>query len=76
MRGKSLATIRIASTTGIPSSFAIGSGQSTQLLGLYQRIPMTASPFRCDFGFVETAGADATLRVTVLDSRSAPPATK
>ncbi|HNX49779.1 MAG TPA: hypothetical protein PKL08_06430 [Thermoanaerobaculaceae bacterium] len=51
---------------GIPASFAIGSGQSTQLLGMYQTTPFDSSQFRYNFGLVETAGASCTVRVTVM----------
>jgi hypothetical protein len=46
----------------IPASFAIGSGQSTQLLGVYQTSPKDASQFRYNFGWVETAGGSAEVR--------------
>jgi hypothetical protein len=50
---------------GIPASFAIGAGQSTQLLGMYQTTPFDSSQFRYNFGLVETAGGSCTVRVTV-----------
>ena len=52
---------------GIPGTFAIGSGQKTQLLGVYQTSPKADSQFRYNFGFVETAGGTATVRVHVHD---------
>ena len=48
---------------GTPASFAIGAGQSTQLLGVYQTSPLADSQFRYNFGFVETHGGTATVRV-------------
>ena len=49
---------------GIPASFAIGSGLRAQLLGVYQTQPGTSSPFRYNFGFVETTGQSCTVKVT------------
>jgi hypothetical protein len=51
----------------IPASFAIGSGQSTTLLGVYQTSPQADSQFRYNFGFVETTGAAVAVRVTAYD---------
>ncbi len=51
----------------IPASFAIGVGQSTTLLGTYQTSPEDGSQFRANFGFVETTGATAKVRVTAFD---------
>ncbi len=51
----------------VPSSFAIASGQSTQVLGVYQTTPADDSLYRYNFGFVETTGGTATVRVTVFD---------
>ncbi len=60
----------------VPVSFAIESGASTHLLGVYQTTPHVDSQFRYNFGFVEAAGGTATVRVsahnnigTELDSR-------
>jgi hypothetical protein len=39
-----------------PASFAIGVGQSTELLGVYGTLPSADSTFRYNFGFVETTG--------------------
>ena len=50
--------------SGIPASFAIGSGQATQLLGVYQTSPRSDSQFRYNFFFVETTGNPATVHVT------------
>ena len=56
---------------GIPASFAIGSGQSTTVLGTYQTSPQADSQFRYNFGFVETIGSNATVKVTALDETGA-----
>ncbi|HPC84273.1 MAG TPA: hypothetical protein P5234_11390 [Thermoanaerobaculaceae bacterium] len=53
--------------SAIPASFAIGSGQSTTVLGTYQTSPQGDSQFRYNYGFVETLGSNATVRVTALD---------
>jgi len=55
------------SFAGVPRELAIGAGQTTQLLGAYQTLPAADSDFRYNFGFVETTGSSARLRVTVLD---------
>jgi len=47
----------------VPASFAIGIGQGTELLGVLQRVPVEESLFRYNFGFVEVAGAEVTVRV-------------
>jgi len=52
---------------GLPASFAIGAGQSTGVLGVYQTSPASTSDFRYNFGFVETMGNGATVEVTALD---------
>jgi hypothetical protein len=52
---------------GIPAAFAIGEGQSTAALGVYQTRPEAESDFRYNFGFVETTGGGATVRVTAHD---------
>ncbi len=49
---------------GVPASFAIGTGQKSQLLGVFQTQPSASSAFRYNFGFVETTGQDCTVRVT------------
>ncbi len=48
---------------GIPASFAIGSGQSARVLGIHQTAPRDDSQFRYSFGWVETTGAAADVRV-------------
>jgi hypothetical protein len=61
---------------GVPATFAIGSGQKTQLLGVYQTSPKPESQFRYNFGFVETTGGTATVRVHVLDESGTEVASK
>jgi len=57
---------------GIPASFAIGVGESTEILGGFQRQPAADSPFRLNFGFVETTGAGTcVVRVTAVDGTGA-----
>jgi hypothetical protein len=53
---------------GVPSSFAIGSGQRTSLLGVFETGSTAVSDFRYNFGFVETSGANATVRVHLRDA--------
>jgi len=55
----------------VPASFAIANGQSTQLLGVYQTAPADDSLYRYNFGFVEAAGASASVRLTLLDASAA-----
>lgn len=50
---------------GLPASLAIGAGQSTDLVGLAQE---SGGVWRSNFGFVETTGAAATVRVQRLDA--------
>ncbi len=50
----------------IPALLAIGAGQRTRLLGVYQTIP-EVTELRYNFGFVETTGTACTVRVTPLD---------
>jgi len=52
--------------SAVPTSFAIASGQSTTLLGVYQTNPQTSSEFRYNFGFVEVGGGTVTVKVTAL----------
>ena len=52
---------------GVPASFAIGAGEKTELLGVYQTSPKADSEFRYNFGFVETTGNSATVRVTARE---------
>jgi hypothetical protein len=55
----------------IPASFAIGPGQKTQLLGVYQTTPQNDSEYRYNFGFVETTGNVVTVQVTAYDESGA-----
>ncbi len=52
---------------GVPASFAIGAGESTQVIGVHQIEPAAGSDYRFNFGFVETTGHPATVRVTAFD---------
>jgi hypothetical protein len=47
----------------IPASFAIANGQSAKVLGVYQTAPRDDSQFRYNFGWVESAGGTADVRV-------------
>lgn len=49
---------------GVPASFALGSGESTEVLGVNQA---SDDAFRFNFGFVETAGQPAEIIVELLD---------
>ena len=60
---------------GIPASFAIGAGERTEILGVYQTQPASSSDFRTNYGFVETTGSPCTVQVTPLDGAGAPLAT-
>jgi hypothetical protein len=51
----------------VPASFAIGNGQSTQLLGVYKTNPSDSSQLRYNFGFVEVTGNSCSVSVTVFD---------
>ncbi len=59
-----------------PAGFAIGAGQSTELLGVFQVTPSETSPFRYNFGFVETSGGSATVRVSARAGDGSTVATK
>ena len=51
---------------GVPASFAIGVGQSTEIVGGHQTQPPAGSDFRFNFGFVEVTGSGTCeARVTV-----------
>ena len=50
-----------------PASFAIGAGSKTQILGVYQKTPEATSTYRYNYGFVETTGHSATVKVRALD---------
>lgn len=51
---------------GVPASFAIGNGQSAQLLGVYQTTDGD-SDYRYNYGWVEVGNADVGIRVKVMD---------
>jgi hypothetical protein len=51
----------------IPASFAIANGQSARVLGVNQTTPRNAGQFRYSFGWVETSGATADVRVIAYD---------
>jgi hypothetical protein len=51
----------------IPASFAIANGQSTKVLGVHQTSPRDDSQFRYNFGWVETTGGTADVRVIAYD---------
>jgi hypothetical protein len=50
---------------GLPASIAIGNGESTDLIGVAQD---SSDVWRSNFGFVETSGSSATVRVERLDA--------
>jgi hypothetical protein len=52
---------------GVPAAFAIGLGESAQILGVHQTLPSASSDYRFNFGFVETTGKTSTVRVTAID---------
>lgn len=57
---------------GVPASFAIGQGESTDLLGVWQTQPGADSTFRYNFGFVETTGTGTcNVQVAVKDPTGA-----
>ncbi|MGV8038738.1 MAG: pre-peptidase C-terminal domain-containing protein [Thermoanaerobaculaceae bacterium] len=57
---------------GVPAAFAIGVGQSTELVGVYGTQPTAGSTFRYNFGFVETTGTGTcAVKVTVKDATGA-----
>jgi hypothetical protein len=55
----------------VPIGFAIGAGQRTQVLGVYQTSPQVDSQYRYNFGFVEVSGQSATVRVIARDTTGA-----
>ncbi len=62
---------------GIPASFAIASGQSTELTGVWQTRPPDGSTFRYNFGLVEVTGTGTCqVKVTAKDSTGATLASK
>ena len=56
---------------GVPASFAIGVGERSQVLGVHQTLPSAVSEHRFNFGFVETTGRTATVRVRAFDGNGA-----
>ena len=56
---------------GVPASFAIGLHETAQVLGVHQTLPTATSDLRFNFGFVETTGHSATVRVTAFDGNNA-----
>jgi len=56
---------------GVPAAFAIGAGEKTQVLGVYQTQPAAGSDYRFNFGMVETTGHTANVRVTAYDGNNA-----
>jgi hypothetical protein len=56
---------------GVPASFAIGLGERTTVLGVHQTPPGDGSDYRYNFGFVETTGHSATVRVRAFDDNGA-----
>jgi hypothetical protein len=55
----------------VPASFAIGLGERSQILGAHQTLPAGDSEFRFNFGFVETTGHTANVRITAYDEGGA-----
>ncbi len=57
---------------GVPASFALAQGESTELTGVWQTKPDGDSVFRYNFGFVEVTGTgSATVQVQVKDDTGA-----
>ncbi len=56
---------------GVPAAFAVGVGEKTQVLGVYQTQPSAGSDYRFNFGMVETTGNTANVRVTAYDGNNA-----
>jgi hypothetical protein len=48
----------------LPTQFAIARGESTDLIGVRQHTPPESWDFRYNYGVVETAGADATVKIS------------
>ena len=56
----------------VPASFAIGAGESTEVIGGWQTQPAAGSAFRFNYGFVETTGSGTCqVTVTVKDASGA-----
>jgi hypothetical protein len=62
--------------TAVPVDFAIGTGESAAVLGVYQTAPQGSSDYRYNFGFAEVAGGAATVRVTAVNGAGAAVAVK
>ncbi len=56
---------------GVPASFAIAAGETTEVLGVHQTLPAADSDYRFNFGFVETTGHTVNLRVRAFDGNGA-----
>jgi trimeric autotransporter adhesin len=54
----------------VPASFAIGLGETSQILGAHQTVPAADSVVRFNFGFVETTGHTVTVRVRAFDGHN------
>jgi hypothetical protein len=54
--------------SAVPSSFAIGKDESTEVLGGYQTIPTNTSAARFNVGFVEVTGNSVTVTWTVKNA--------
>jgi len=52
---------------GVPASFAIAAGETTEVLGVHQTLPAADSDYRFNFGFVETTGHTVKVRVRAFD---------
>ncbi len=53
---------------GVPASFAIGQGETTDLIGIRQHTPPESWDFRYNYGLVETAGAAATVKISAYSA--------
>jgi hypothetical protein len=49
---------------GVPATFAIARGETTDLIGVRQHTPPESWDFRYNYGLVETAGAAATVKIS------------
>ncbi len=56
--------------SAVPESFAIGLGQKTEVLGVYQTTPQSTSTYRYNYGFVETTGSPATVVVRAFSENA------
>jgi len=56
---------------GVPAAFAIGAGERSVILGVHQTVPAAISDHRFNFGFVETTGHPAVVRVTAFEGTGA-----